>query len=186
MKHRTKIICIFLLFLFNSVNASDYYTVMKTNTLDIRSGPGENYSIVGTLSLGDTVLIDKIVTPWCQIIENNKTKGYANGWYLTKVETSVNSNKSSNNFLFYVVIAVVLIIIIVVAISSSKKKVQPPISTDNSTNTNDSKNQVKDRPRVIVTKSTKSVGLAIFLSIIFPYFGVLYSTVSGFFWLFFS
>jgi len=94
MKHRTKIICIFLLFLINSVNASDYYTVMKTNTLVIRSGPGENYPIVGTLSLGDTVFIDEIYTPWCQIKENNKIKGYANGWYLKKVDSSVNSDNS--------------------------------------------------------------------------------------------
>lgn len=42
------------------------------------------------------------------------------------------------------------------------------------------------QPKVIVTKSIKNIGLAIFLAIIFPYFGVLYATVSEFFWLAFS
>jgi hypothetical protein len=41
-------------------------------------------------------------------------------------------------------------------------------------------------PNIIAVKSAKNVGLAVLLAIIFPYFGVLYATVSGFCWLFFS
>ncbi|MGD0711922.1 MAG: SH3 domain-containing protein [Bacteroidales bacterium] len=104
--------------LFSCGGASDYYAVMKTDTLYIRSGPGENYSIVGSLLLGDTVLVDKIETPWCQITGNNKPKGYANGWFLTKVETPKNtdkykSNKSfSWNWLWWVVGGIIILSII--------------------------------------------------------------------------
>ena len=83
----------------NSSNAEIAYTVVKINSLPVYSGPCENFSVVGSLSLGDTVWVDTIISSWCHVKSTKQIYGYANGWYLSKssVEKKQNSSVSTEN-----------------------------------------------------------------------------------------
>lgn len=171
-----------------NVLSADFFT--STTNLNVRSGPGTDYSVAFSLKQGEEVkIIDRNNGKWFQI-EHNDKRGYAFAKYLEYSRTdqeyiASDEQKEDEKQNMYIVIGIVvgvILLIIVLSISSkSKRNPQPQTNISSQPIT-----QQQSQPRVVVTKSTKSVGLAIFLSIMFPYFGILYSTVSGFFWLFFS
>lgn len=164
--------------------ATDYYTA--TTSLNVRSGAGTDYSVLFALNSGDEVELITQDNDWYQIKFNEQT-GYASSKYLRFSRTATtavdneNSETKSDNTNIIAIGVIIGIILLIIFFASGKKQSQPQTNISSPTAT-----QHQSQPRVIVTKSTKSPGLAIFLAIIFPYFGVLYATVSGFFWLFFS
>lgn len=169
---------------FTIAYCSDCYKTTKS--VNIRSGAGTNYSILITLNEGEEIeVVDKSNSNWYQVKTNSIT-GFVASQYLTDCVTN-NSKIQENALIKFITdykipltISLVIIILIVFLATRGRKAetFDEPLYPDNS---------VTSYPqRPIVTRSTKSVGLAMFLAIIFPYFGVLYATVSGFFWLFFS
>jgi len=173
-------------FIVTSTFAADYYTA--TTTLNVRSGAGTSYSVLFSIDKGDEVELISKTNNWYEIKYKERT-GFASSKYLKFSHTKSDSAESDDSYSQFnnsdiVGISVVIgFILVVIFIASSKKQTESQPTSNISSTTNI---QQHNQPRVIVTKSTKSVGLAIFLSIVFPYFGILYSTVSGFFWLFFS
>lgn len=167
-----------------SAFATDYYTA--TTTLNVRSGAGTSYSVLFSINKGDEVELISQDNNWYEIKYKEKT-GYASSKYLkfSRTESTTadrdNSYSQSDNTNIIAISVIIGIVLIIIFFASGKKQPEPQSNISSPTNI-----QQQSQPRVVVTKSTKSVGLAIFLSIIFPYFGILYSTVSGFFWLFFS
>ena len=78
MKFKTLFV---FLFMFSLGKAAEYY--QATTQINIRSGPGKDFLIVGSIAKGDSVVIDSIISEWGQVIINNKLKGYASMEYLT-------------------------------------------------------------------------------------------------------
>ncbi|MGG5460729.1 SH3 domain-containing protein [Clostridium sp. B9] len=64
------------------------------SSLNMRSGPGSNYSVVGTLRNNDKVEIIREVNGWYEIIFAGKN-GYASKQYITVVNNSTDSGSSS-------------------------------------------------------------------------------------------
>ena len=184
MTFKQTVTVIIFSFIAISAFATDYYTA--TTTLNVRSGAGTSYSVLFSINRGDEVELISQDNNWYEIKYKEKT-GYASSKYLkfsrTESPTAASDNSQSDNTNIIVISVIIGIVLIIIFFSSGKKQPEPQPQSNISSPTNI---QQQSQPRVVVTKSTKSVGLAIFLSIIFPYFGILYSTVSGFFWLFFS
>ncbi|MGG4040010.1 glycerophosphodiester phosphodiesterase family protein [Heyndrickxia ginsengihumi] len=86
--------------------ATKYSGIVNATILNVRSGPGTNYKIIGKLKKNTKVVIDAQKGNWSQIEFNHKTS-YVSSRYLSKVKkmeatnkTAVaNSNQSSNQFL---------------------------------------------------------------------------------------
>jgi hypothetical protein len=76
-----RIIVFSLLLISNFVKASETY--QATTQLNIRSGAGTNYGVVGSIAQGDKVFIDTIVSGWGQVLVNGQPKGFAAIKYLT-------------------------------------------------------------------------------------------------------
>lgn len=180
----------------------DQIFYVKNSVLNLRNGPGTDFIIEAKLYKSQKVkLIAKYDDNWWRVevigSDLNKVEGYVNGKYLG-IPNEVEIDEGWNIFVKYGVeketliyvlgfILFAILFIIIIALPKKVEKNEIPVGQ----NVKEEMplgivNQQQNQTKVIVIKSTKSVGLAIFLSIIFPYFGVLYSTVSGFFWLFFS
>ena len=71
---------------YTSSDGSLYYT---TTALNIRSGPGTNYSIIGTLAKGDYVTRIGQSGKWYQIATNNGVTAYVSSVYLKSTSTAV-------------------------------------------------------------------------------------------------
>ena len=177
----TVLLTIFSLSLF----ATDYYTA--TTTLNVRSGAGTDYSILFSINAGDEIELISQDNDWYQIKYNGQP-GYVSNKFLQfsrSANTTTNNDieKSEETMNTYIVVGVIIgvVLLIIFLASSGKRNPQPQTNISSPTVT-----QQQSQPRVIVMKSIKNVGTAVFLAIMFPYFGVLYATVSGFFWLFFS
>lgn len=173
---------IFLIaFITNSFCQDCYKT---TKTLNVRSGAGINYTVLLTLNQGDEVeVIDKTNSTWYQVKSSSVT-GFVASQYLTSCMTENKSSITSRFIETYKIpllisIALVTLAIILIIRDNKRRAINEQHYYENSDT-----NSYSQRP--IVTRPTKNVGLAMFLAIIFPYFGVLYATVAGFFWLFFS
>ena len=62
------------------------YQVKVDTTLSVRSGPGTSYAIVGILSNGDQVVVDRMEAGWAQLMDTEKGTGrYCSADYLTRV-----------------------------------------------------------------------------------------------------
>ncbi|EGT3617092.1 enterotoxin [Clostridium perfringens] len=67
--------------------------IVKVNsTLNMRSGPGSNYSVIGTLRNNDKVEIIKEVSGWYEIRFNDKS-GYVSSQYVSIVDSGANEEK---------------------------------------------------------------------------------------------
>lgn len=158
--------------------ATDYYTA--TTNLNIRSGEGTEYPVLFELNEGEEVELISQDNSWDKIKYNGQT-GYASSKYLqferttnaASTDTETNNYYAKRNIYLTVGLVVVLILIIGFLTSSSKNKSEPQ------TNFSPQMVRQQSRPRVIVTKSTKSVGIAVLLVFIFGPFGMFYSTIGG-------
>ncbi|MDK2563300.1 SH3 domain-containing protein [Romboutsia sedimentorum] len=63
--------------------------IVNTNSLNVRSGPGTNYSKVGTLKKGEKVGVMSQSSGWSKLNYNNKT-AYTSSQYLIKDDTTLN------------------------------------------------------------------------------------------------
>ncbi len=94
---KSKGICFILLWLIClNLKASDYYKV-NVSKVNIRAGAGKDFATIGSLSLGDKVLIDSIISDWGQVIIYGKLKGYVAIKYLSKISDTTSKNNSSGN-----------------------------------------------------------------------------------------
>ena len=93
---KIKIICFIFSFLLTTyfIEAQEYY--QATTQLNIRSGAGTSYGVVGSISQGEKVLIDTIISGWGQISVNGHDKGFASMKYLTKDFKDYSSNSTSS------------------------------------------------------------------------------------------
>jgi uncharacterized protein YgiM (DUF1202 family) len=83
--------CAFLfLFSCNYIKAGEYY--QATTQLNIRSGAGINYKVIGSISEGDKIFIDTMISEWGRVIIDGQPKGYVSMQYLT---TDIKFNISS-------------------------------------------------------------------------------------------
>jgi uncharacterized protein YraI len=57
---------------------------VKVPRLNLRAGPGENYSVVGRLQRGDTVKQIRVVEGWMQIETPETARAYVDASYLTR------------------------------------------------------------------------------------------------------
>lgn len=71
------------------------YGVVNTATLNVRSGAGTNYSIIGKIHKNDKVELLSSSNGWYKIKLSNGSTGWSSGDYINK--TSSNDQDSSNN-----------------------------------------------------------------------------------------
>ena len=113
---------LFLSFFASSQNASETY--QATTQLNIRSGVGTAYEVVGSISQGDKVLIDTIISGWGRVVIDGEAKGFASMKFLTTdLETTLNELKSkgkeedkggdSTTLVFLIIGALILVLYIV-------------------------------------------------------------------------
>lgn len=157
--------------------ATDYYKA--TTTLNVRSGAGTSYSVSFTLQKGDEVELISQDNNWYKIKYKDKT-GYASSKYLkfSRTDTTTNQSKpikTDDKKTVWIIGFIILLVILIIFIANSGNK----NSSTKTISTQPIKNQNINQPRVIVTKSTKSVGIAVLLVVIFGPLGMLYSTISG-------
>lgn len=157
--------------------ATDYYKA--TTTLNVRSGAGTSYSVLFSINKGDEVEIISQDNNWYEIKYKEKT-GYASSKYLkfSRTEISTNQNTSikanDNKIIWIIGFVVFLVFLIIILTNSGSKKSSTEIRE-----TPLIQNQNSNQARVIVTKSTKSVGIAVLLVVIFGPLGMFYSTIGG-------
>lgn len=84
-------------FLLLSLFANASETYQATTQLNIRSGAGTAYEVVGSISQGDKVLIDTIITGWGQVIVDGQVKGFASMKYLTTDFKDYSNNSKSDS-----------------------------------------------------------------------------------------
>ena len=77
-----------------SVSASKKGIVKVNSALNMRSGPGSNYGVIGTLCNNDEVEIIKEVDGWYEIKFNGKS-GYVSSQYIKVVDNESNEEKPS-------------------------------------------------------------------------------------------
>ncbi len=70
-----------IIFLSFFANASEIYRA--TTQLNIRSGAGTAYEVVGSISKNDKILIDTIIFDWGRVIIDGELKGFASMKFLT-------------------------------------------------------------------------------------------------------
>lgn len=81
MKIRNIIITLALFLISGALKSAEYY--QATVQLNIRSGVGTSYEVVGSITQGEKVLIDTIISGWGRVIVDGKPIGYASMKYLT-------------------------------------------------------------------------------------------------------
>ncbi len=100
MKRNRKILalmlalCTMLLLAAPALAAS---TMQATTALNVRSGPGTKYAIVGELYKGQTVTVNSTTGNWAYITYANGAKGYASLSYLKGTSSSGSGAVSSGN-----------------------------------------------------------------------------------------
>lgn len=87
----------------NASATTTTYKVVKTNSLNMRTGPGVQYKIVKKLKKNTTVTKTATKGKWFKI-KAGSTTGYVNSSYLSKVVLKVN-NKNSNIGKYYSITA---------------------------------------------------------------------------------
>lgn len=77
MKKVLSTLLVILAFASTAFTQSNEQYLVNTKTLNMRSGPGKEYKVVGTLSMGDPItLIQKYDNGWWEV-DFNGTQGYA-------------------------------------------------------------------------------------------------------------
>lgn len=173
---KTLTVIIFTFFAITSF-ATDYYKA--TTTLNVRSGAGTSYSVLFSINKGDEVELISKDNNWFEIKYKEKT-GYASSKYLkfSRTETSTNQNtsiKTDDNTTIWVIGFIILLVILIIFLANSGSKK----SSTEIKGTQPIQNQNLNQPTVIVTKSTKSVGIAVLLVVLFGPLGMFYSTIGG-------
>lgn len=119
MKIFSWMICCFLLLFFVFPVRSEQYKITVNTFLNVRSGPGVAYAVVGTLPHGAVVTGDKQVGEWVKIDYNGKT-GYIKSAYTEIIQTpeqqiaqSPFTDIDNLHFLLYVMLALSGIIFII-------------------------------------------------------------------------
>ena len=121
MKFNTVIIVLLISIISSSVYASQYY--QATTQLNIRSGAGADNRVVGSISQGDTVVIDSIINGWGKVIIAGQRKGFVSMKYLTtdfKEYSTPTTTKNDTKDSHWVGIAVFLLILFVGFFGKSK------------------------------------------------------------------
>ncbi len=92
-----KILLSIFSFLLFSLFANASETYQATTQLNIRSGTGTAYEVVGSISQGDKVLIDTIIAGWGQVIVDGQVKGFASMKYMTTDFKDYSNNSKSDS-----------------------------------------------------------------------------------------
>lgn len=69
---------------------------IKTENLNIRSGPGKNYPVVDTAPLGNSVTVISQSGNWTEIETQDGVKGYASSKFLSSSEPGANDSKEES------------------------------------------------------------------------------------------
>lgn len=94
MKFKSNIIAFTFLLTSSFVTASETY--QATTQLNIRTGAGTGYGVVGSISQGDKVLIDTVISGWGQVIVDGQPKGFAAMKYLTTEFKDYSTNSKTD------------------------------------------------------------------------------------------
>ena len=70
--------------------------VVNADSLNVRSGPGTNYSILGSVKSGTVINVYSITNGWAKIKYNNAV-GYVSASYIKKQSTTSSSSSSNTN-----------------------------------------------------------------------------------------
>ena len=100
MKRITGIAATALLSLAFWTDASAMTCVVTAGTLNVRSGPGTGYAVIGTLSKGTKVNVVSTSGSWSKI--NSPKTGWVASQYLAKITTTTSSSVITNlNMTYY-------------------------------------------------------------------------------------
>ena len=80
----------------SSSSSVNYNVKVTASALNVRSGPGTNYSVKGTLYEGDVVKATALTDGWYKIQFNGGT-GYISSKYATKTSSSVSSGSGNSS-----------------------------------------------------------------------------------------
>jgi len=107
MKKLLLILSFFVVFISESFGASGVLApgftrcTVNTGTLNMRCGPGTDYSIVKILKYGTELKAIGRISNWYIVQTNDDTVGMVSGWYITPLDytnnNTSNDNTSSNN-----------------------------------------------------------------------------------------
>ena len=75
----------------NEARNANIMEVVKTDSLNVRTGPGTNYKKIGTLKRGQRITVLSTSGGWAKFNFNGKT-GYVSLSYLSKVQSNDNTN----------------------------------------------------------------------------------------------
>lgn len=78
-----------------SANATGQTGVVTASSLNIRSGPSTNYSVITTAKKGEEVTIIDSSNGWYKVKLNSGKEGWASGTYISKVDS--NNQETSTN-----------------------------------------------------------------------------------------
>lgn len=83
----------------SNVHASGQTGIVTTSSLNVRSGPGTNNSVLFTVKKNEKVYIDETSNGWYKIKNNSGKQGWVSSTYVKaqNESNSSNSNQSSNN-----------------------------------------------------------------------------------------
>src|SRR5450755_19841 len=74
--------------LVGAASAAQAATSYATTNVNVRSGPGTGYAVVGVLSAGSTVHVNRCNDSWCSI-QQGPVQGWASATYLESARPSV-------------------------------------------------------------------------------------------------
>ncbi|HSQ88286.1 SH3 domain-containing protein, partial [Romboutsia sp.] len=79
----------------NNVHASAQIGIVTTSSLNVRSGPGTNYTVLFTVKKNDKVDINETSNGWYKIKTSSGKEGWASSTYISKSNSNDNSNESN-------------------------------------------------------------------------------------------
>lgn len=81
----------------NSTASSGKVKVTTSSGLNVRKGPGTNYSIIGSLSGGSVVEVKEKSGGWVKVVLPNGSTGWVSGQYVSSTNDSTSNSGSSQN-----------------------------------------------------------------------------------------
>jgi uncharacterized protein YgiM (DUF1202 family) len=90
-----------LLFFFFSITVTNAETYLAKQDVNVRSGPGSKYDLLGVINSGDKLEVLEISGAWAKISFKSNEEGYVSLNFIQQETqaTSTNSNSVSNNSL---------------------------------------------------------------------------------------
>ncbi|MBM7584802.1 N-acetylmuramoyl-L-alanine amidase [Bacillus pakistanensis] len=79
------------------VNAEAQSVTIKTDALNVRSGPGLSYSIISQVNRNENFKVTAVENDWIQIELDVFTKGWVAEWLVTSDEPTIETEDSSKN-----------------------------------------------------------------------------------------